>query len=74
MLFPIKITRPGKAEGRAYFGQFVPTAVYERAGLPLGARLTGPAIVEQIDTTTVIPPGVTALVDPVGNLRLRREA
>ena len=52
---------------------FVPTAIYERGRLPLGARLAGPAIVEQTDTTTVIPPGVTALVDPVGNLRLRRE-
>jgi hypothetical protein len=29
--------------------------------------------VEQIDTTTVIPPGVIALVDPVGNLHLRRD-
>ncbi len=59
-------------ERRAYFGAFVPTAIYERARLPLGARLAGPAIVEQSDTTTVIPPGVTALVDDAGNLRLRR--
>ena len=57
---------------RAYFGAFVPTAIYERARLPLGARLAGPAIVEQDDTTTVIPPGVTARVDDAGNLRLRR--
>jgi N-methylhydantoinase A len=60
-------------ERRAYFGAFVPTAIYERARLPLGARLAGPAIVEQTDTTTVIPPGVTALVDEAGNLRLRRD-
>jgi N-methylhydantoinase A len=59
-------------ERRAYFGTFVPTAIYERARLPRGARLAGPAIVEQSDTTTVIPPGVTALVDDAGNLRLRR--
>ena len=59
-------------ERRAHFGAFVPTAIYERARLPLGARLAGPAIVEQSDTTTVIPPGVTALVDDAGNLRLRR--
>jgi N-methylhydantoinase A/oxoprolinase/acetone carboxylase beta subunit len=59
-------------ERRAHFGGFVPTAIYERARLPLGARLAGPAIVEQSDTTTVIPPGVTALVDDAGNLRLRR--
>jgi N-methylhydantoinase A/oxoprolinase/acetone carboxylase beta subunit len=60
-------------ERRAYFGGYVPTTLYERARLPLGARLAGPAIVEQDDTTTVIPPGVTALVDEAGNLRLRRD-
>jgi N-methylhydantoinase A len=59
-------------ERGAYFGAFVPTAIYERARLPRGARLPGPAIIEQSDTTTVIPPGVTALVDEAGNLRLRR--
>ena len=61
-------------ERRAYFDGYVPTTLYERARLPLGARLTGPAIVEQDDTTTVIPPGVTALVDEAGNLRLWRAA
>jgi N-methylhydantoinase A len=60
-------------ERRAYFGGYVPTTLYERTRLPLGARLAGPAIVEQDDTTTVIPPGVTAVVDEVGNLRLRRD-
>jgi N-methylhydantoinase A len=57
----------------AYFDTFMPTAVYERARLPLGARVAGPAIVEQPDTTTVIPPGVTAHVDAAGTLRLRRD-
>ena len=60
-------------ERRAYFGEFVTTAIYERARLPLRARIAGPAIVEQIDTTTVIPPGVSARVDEAGNLRLRRD-
>jgi N-methylhydantoinase A/oxoprolinase/acetone carboxylase beta subunit len=59
-------------ERPAYFGKFVPTAIYERARLPRGGCLTGPAIVEQSDTTTVIPPGVTALVDEAGTLHLRR--
>jgi N-methylhydantoinase A len=61
------------AERRAYFAPdgFVPTAVYERARLPIGTRVAGPAIVEQADTTTVIPPRYAALVDPSGNLRIR---
>ena len=28
----------------------------------------GPAIVEQMDTTTVVPPGTRLTVDPMGNL------
>jgi N-methylhydantoinase A/oxoprolinase/acetone carboxylase beta subunit len=50
----------------------MPTAVYDRARLPLGTRLTGPAIVQQPDTTTVIPPRHVAEVEASGNLRLRR--
>ena len=63
-------------ERRAWFAPagFVATAVYERTRLPLGARVPGPAIVEQADTTTVIPLGHAAVVDPSGNLRLRRSA
>ena len=59
----------------AYFAPdgFVATAIYERERLPLGSRVPGPAIVEQTDTTTVIPPGHAAVVDAVGNLRIRRE-
>jgi N-methylhydantoinase A/oxoprolinase/acetone carboxylase beta subunit len=75
---------PARAEGgledarlgerRVHFapGGFAATAIYERTRLPLGARVSGPAIVEQVDTTTVIPPGHAALVDPSGNLRIRR--
>ena len=33
-------------------------------------RFAGPAIVEQMDTTTLIPPGVTARVDEIDTLIL----
>ena len=49
-------------------GGFVDTPVYRRELLASGAAITGPAIVEQPDSTTVIYPGDTALVDTVGNL------
>ena len=63
-------------ERPAYFAPdgFVATPIYDRARLPVGARVAGPAIIEQVDTTTVIPPGHAALVDPSGNLRIRRSA
>ena len=48
--------------------QAVPTAYYRRALLPVGERFAGPAIVLQTDSTTVIPPGTTAMVDPIGNI------
>jgi N-methylhydantoinase A len=46
--------------------------VYERTTLPRGARLDGPALVEQMDATTVIPGGWRAEVDAFGNLILTR--
>jgi N-methylhydantoinase A len=40
----------------------------DRERLGVDAVVTGPAIVEQLDTTTVVPPGHRATVDRVGNL------
>ena len=48
------------------------TPVYDRAALPAGARLPGPAIVNQLDSTTVVPPGWTAQVDEWLNLRMTK--
>jgi N-methylhydantoinase A/oxoprolinase/acetone carboxylase beta subunit len=63
-----------RRERPAYFapGGFVPTPVYDRARLGEGVRIPGPAIVEQPDTTTVIPPGWAAVVEATGSLRIRK--
>jgi N-methylhydantoinase A len=53
-------------------GTFVRADVYQRERLPLGATLAGPAIVEQYDTTTWVPAGWRAHVDPQANLILER--
>jgi N-methylhydantoinase A len=53
-------------------GGFVDCPVYERQHLGSGCRIVGPAIVEEIDSTTVIHPGYAATVDPYGNLLLRK--
>jgi N-methylhydantoinase A len=47
-------------------------AVYDRAMLGRGARLVGPAIVEQPDTTVLVPAGSEAEVDRFGNLLIGR--
>ena len=46
------------------------TAFYRRHLLPVGETFAGPAIVLQKDSTTVIPPGCTAINDAAGNLIL----
>jgi N-methylhydantoinase A len=46
--------------------------VYERGSLETGAILTGPSIITQYDTTTVLPPDWRARVDAVENLIIER--
>ncbi|HEV7265058.1 MAG TPA: hydantoinase/oxoprolinase family protein [Falsiroseomonas sp.] len=45
--------------------------VWQRERLAAGARLAGPAIIQQADATTVLEPGSEAVVDAIGNLRVR---
>jgi N-methylhydantoinase A len=47
-----------------------PAGLFERERLAAGNRLTGPAMVFQLDATTVIPPGWVGEVDRLGHLRL----
>jgi N-methylhydantoinase A len=53
---------------------FAATPIYARDQLKPGNRFTGPAIVEQMDATTLVPPGMTARVDPWLNLILEAAA
>ena len=53
-------------------GAWRDTPVYERAALPRGARLAGPAIVLEPTSTTVLEPGWQAEVLAAGELLLRR--
>lgn len=54
------------------FGREVAAQVFDRAALAVGQRLAGPAIVNQMDTTTWIPEGWQARVVPSGALVLER--
>ena len=49
-------------------GGFRTTPVYQREKLPADAAFAGPAIIEQLDCTTVIDPGNSVRVDALGNL------
>ncbi len=75
----VRIDRSGKlddakkAPRKVWFKDagFVETAIYERGLLPVGATFEGPAIVEQPDTTTVLPPRTNCRVDEYGNLIIK---
>jgi N-methylhydantoinase A len=65
--------RPQPKDNRSvYFGSAVrDTPVFERASLPSGCRITGPIIVEEFGSTTVVFPGQYVEVDPYGVLVVR---
>ena len=47
---------------------WVEAPVYERTALPVGFEIPGPAIIEQLDSTTLLVPGSSARVDERFNL------
>jgi N-methylhydantoinase A len=64
-------TGAAKAKGtrQAYFGEdYVPTPVYDRQSLSVGAEIEGPALIEERESTVVIGMGETVQVDEFGNL------
>jgi N-methylhydantoinase A len=69
--------RAGRVRGgrrRVYFGAtrgWVECPIHDRESLPAHTTVTGPAIVEQLDSTAVIFPGQRATVDGLGNLVVR---
>ncbi|HEX8997763.1 MAG TPA: hydantoinase/oxoprolinase family protein [Ktedonobacterales bacterium] len=72
---PVSVRRVGfsGADGKLIWHE---TPVYLRERLAPGAALSGPAIIAQYDTTTVLPPAWSATVDVAGALvsRLSRAA
>ncbi len=48
----------------------IATTLYDRDLLSPGSRIDGPALLVQLDTTIVVPPGWGGAVDPYGNLVL----
>lgn len=60
-----------KGHRKAYFGNgFVDAAVYDRYLLTPGMKIAGPAVIEERESTTIVPPGDTLTIDNLGNLRI----
>ena len=62
-----------KGTRQVHFGDsWYETKVYKRLDLPVGAKIPGPAILEQPDTTVLIEPGMVGKVDAYGNTLIER--
>jgi N-methylhydantoinase A/oxoprolinase/acetone carboxylase beta subunit len=83
LLQPLEITqlrtdaqRPPYARTRdVWFEEMagmVPTRIYSRYELPAGAQITGPALIEQEDSTVLVPPMGRAVTDASGNILITR--
>ncbi|MEM5461534.1 hydantoinase B/oxoprolinase family protein [Paraburkholderia phytofirmans] len=61
-----------KGKRLAYFDDgFVEAGIYDRYSLRQGDCVTGPAIIEEVESTTVIPPGDVVVIDEQMNLRIK---
>ena len=55
----------------AEFGAFVTCPIFDRYKLGAGCCISGPAIVEEMDSTMLVHSGYNAHVDPFGNLLIQ---
>lgn len=53
-------------------GAEVTAAVHDRAGMPPGARVQGPAVIAEAETTTIVPAGFTAWLNLAGHVVMER--
>ncbi|MCC7486065.1 MAG: hydantoinase/oxoprolinase family protein [Burkholderiales bacterium] len=64
--------QPAPAGRRAVYHDrahgWMDTPVHARGDLGAGAEIAGPAVIEEMSSTTVLGPGQRALVDAIGNL------
>ncbi len=51
-----------------FAGKTYPTSIFKRQNLSSGAQINGPAVVHQLDSTTVIPPDAVASIDKFENI------
>ncbi len=79
-LKPIEAAGPGSRptpyrRSPVYFdGAFRATSLYDRADLRAGHALSGPVIVTEASSTTVVPPGARLTVDPYGFMIVATDA
>jgi N-methylhydantoinase A len=60
---PSELPAPQALRDVRFDGVAISTPVYRREDLAAGVRFTGPVVIDQLDSTTLVPPGVDAEVD-----------
>jgi N-methylhydantoinase A len=64
----VAVAQP-KSTRRVHFDTgWTETPIYHRSGLPVGAHIAGPAVIDEMSATTLLPPSCQLTVDPAGNL------
>ncbi|MFT4561882.1 MAG: N-methylhydantoinase A [Gammaproteobacteria bacterium] len=63
-----------RAVGFLGYTDLIPTPIYRRDELSFASGLTGPAVIEQYESTTILPPGWHCRLDEFGNLILTKNA
>ncbi|MCC7281032.1 MAG: hydantoinase/oxoprolinase family protein [Acetobacteraceae bacterium] len=69
------VERARLATRRVYFtaaSGWQETPIYARERLPVGSRVSGPAIIEEMSATSLVFPGQAAILDADGNIIVRR--
>ena len=67
---PAGVARPERTRGAWFAGARVPCPVYQWGAVGAGQAVDGPAFVESAQSTAVVYPGQTAVVDQFANLRV----
>ena len=58
------------ARRAVWFDGKVTADVYDRHDLPAGTRINGPAVIQELSSSTIVPPRASAIVDPNENILL----
>lgn len=67
-----RVSGAAKAAGKRelWFSDKVTAQVYDRKGLAAGTVIKGPAVIQELSSATIVPPGGKATVDPQENILL----
>jgi N-methylhydantoinase A len=65
---PLRASERGRLAYSAALQCMTSHAVYDRAALDVGTRIRGPAVIEELSSTTVVDVGGEVEVDPYGSL------